>query len=99
MIGRRNGMRPGRTAALARVVIAGLMGLSSLTFATVYNAPQAEAKRKLSCSFIAKQCRRECSRQMDANFCAGYCSDMRHQCLQTGQWQGISRQFTNVTRR
>jgi len=76
-----------------------LCGGLALTLLGGLGAPAADAKQKLSCTFISKQCRKECSKKVDAVFCDGYCSDLRQQCLRTGRWDGISRQFTDVRRR
>ncbi len=57
------------------------------------------AKPKLTCSFIQKQCVKECSKQMDRGFCSVYCADKQAMCMQTGRWDGIQRQFDNVRRR
>lgn len=75
----------------------------ALLFALVgmFAAPNTAeaAKSKLTCSFIQKQCVKECSKQMDKGFCSVYCADKQAMCMQTGRWDGIQRHFENVRRR
>ncbi|MEL7047794.1 MAG: hypothetical protein AAFO75_02350 [Pseudomonadota bacterium] len=77
------------------------LGLAvAAVFVTVSLAPQpAVAKKRMTCSFIAKQCKVECTKEVNEGFCSAYCADKRAECLSTGQWIGISRKFTKVIRR
>ncbi len=60
----------------------------------------AEAnKPKLTCSFIQKQCVKECAKQVNVDFCSVYCADKQAICMQTGRWDSIQRQFDNVRRK
>jgi len=77
---------------LALAVLAGLAMQAGVS-------PVEAAKKRLTCSFIKKQCIKECSKQVDASFCKSYCDDRRQECLQTGRWDGIERQFKNVRKR
>jgi hypothetical protein len=71
-----------------------VLGLSAL------GATDASAKRKsLTCSFIARQCLTECSKQAAATFCTRYCAEKRAQCLATGSWDSFGRTFQNVIRK
>lgn len=60
---------------------------------------EADAKKKLTCSFIANQCTRECVKEAPEGFCGLYCQDKKRECLNTGEWTGISRQFQNVIKK
>lgn len=55
--------------------------------------------KRLTCSFIAKQCRVECAKEAPELFCNDYCTSKRRECLETGNWFGISRTFKNVRRK
>lgn len=55
--------------------------------------------KRLTCSFIAEQCMRECPKQASRPFCSQYCGDNKSACLRTGSWYGIAQQFTNVDRK
>jgi len=81
-----------RCVGLALAVLAGLAMQAGVS-------PVEAAKKRLTCSFIKKQCIKECSKQVDASFCKSYCDDRRQECLQTGRWDGIERQFKNVRKR
>jgi len=73
-----------RCVGLALAVLAGLAMQAGVS-------PVEAAKKRLTCSFIKKQCIKECSKQVDASFW--------QECLQTGRWDGIERQFKNVRKR
>lgn len=80
-----------------RLAVFGLL----LAMAGSLGAPDAAAakKSKLTCSFIQKQCVKECAKQVNVDFCSVYCADKQAICMQTGRWDGIQRQFDNVRRR
>ncbi|MEQ8823091.1 MAG: hypothetical protein RIC14_01820 [Filomicrobium sp.] len=59
----------------------------------------AKSKKRMTCSFIAKQCRRECRKEAPPDFCDLYCNDKRAECLRTGEWSGIRRYFDKVIRK
>ncbi|MEO1207091.1 MAG: hypothetical protein AAFV45_12245 [Pseudomonadota bacterium] len=59
----------------------------------------AHAKKRMTCSFIAKQCKKECTKEVNEGFCTSYCGDERAACLKTGRWEGMVRKFSNVIKR
>ena len=75
------------------------LALAGLFFVGGADVADAKKKKRMTCSFIAKQCLRGCVKEAPGPFCSTYCSDTRAACLQTGQWNGIRRRFTNVRRR
>ncbi len=60
--------------------------------------PEAQAA-KLTCTFIAKQCVKECRKEVEGSFCNAYCGEKRQECLGSGNWFGLSRTFRNVIRK
>ncbi|MEO0729908.1 MAG: hypothetical protein AAFY64_05975 [Pseudomonadota bacterium] len=81
-----------------RVTIAAAVVLFALPIAGAKEAV-AQSKQTLTCSFIAKQCGRECRKQASGEICKTYCSQHKRSCLETGKWTGIYRQFTGVRRK
>ena len=60
---------------------------------------EAAKRKRLTCSFIEKQCRIGCRKEAPGPFCLNYCSNQKAECLRTGEWLGIRRTFRNVRRR
>ena len=59
----------------------------------------SEQSYRLTCSFIAEQCRVECPKRASSVLCSGYCRSKQDSCLVTGRWDGLVQQFENVDRR
>ncbi|MEO1280457.1 MAG: hypothetical protein AAFV69_01850 [Pseudomonadota bacterium] len=76
-----------------------LLPVVTFSLVSVLGADQAHAKKRLTCSFIAKQCKKECTKEVNEGFCASYCGDERAACLKTGRWEGMVRKFDKVIRR
>lgn len=78
------------------LIIAVLIGLVGV----IVGPSSAEAARKkLTCSYIAKQCSVGCGKEAPPVFCNEYCLGERQKCLRTGQWLGMRRTFRSVIRK
>jgi len=95
-------VRPTRQSSLVRVAGAGaVLIMAALVNALApipASASSSAQSKQLTCSFIARQCRRQCSSQAPKAFCKTYCASERRQCMKTGTWSGIARTFSNVRR-
>lgn len=92
---RAHPLRALRLAALPAIIctaalVGGASSHASLT---------AKGDGRLTCSFIAGQCRVECPKQAPAAFCAAYCGERERMCLANGRWTGLFHRFENVERR
>lgn len=80
--------------------LSGCLAVLAFAMCATLHTPEATAKsKKLTCSFIAKQCLKECRKEVSAEFCSGYCRDQKVDCMKTGSWYGIARQFPRVIKR
>ncbi|MDX2259307.1 MAG: hypothetical protein NW205_10385 [Hyphomicrobiaceae bacterium] len=84
---------------LAGVSVSALAALLALPLIATGSTEAVAKRQSLSCSFIARQCLKECGKQAAATFCARFCGESRGQCLATGTWDSFGRKFQNVIRK
>ena len=87
---------------IGALVVCGMtVGLSAgFPSKAVASTPHIEvADAQLTCSRIAKRCARACVKEAPETFCQSYCARERRQCLRTGDWSGMVRQFRDVRRK
>ena len=85
-----------------KTVLAGALAVLLSSAATLAQSipqpPPPKSGAHLTCSKIARECRRECPKEAPADFCLGYCQQERADCLATGHWDGLARNYTGVKR-
>lgn len=84
---------------MIRFLLATLIGLFAITAAQAQTPGNPKRAPNLTCSFIANECVKACSREAPQDFCAGYCEQTRVDCIKTGKWTGIRRRYTHVQQR
>lgn len=79
----------------------GVISLALVSTALISGTGTADAKKKkrMTCSFIAKQCVKQCSKEVDRVFCGDFCGMEKQNCKDTGRWETMGHRFDNVIRR